>query len=227
MKGWLKKSCALFVFLLAVMSADAQITDTIKYSLKQKPSFFFNLTAFNSIVSNENANFFGFKAGISYNKRIKFGAGLYTLTSNVVSPISIPTDSVPYSTNGELRLNFLSLSAEYNFFVDYPWQFSITPVQFSFGEGHYRYISEPDKQSLKTKKQTVLLYEPNIMGQFSVFRWLAIAAGFGYRIKVVSSKQLNEDLTAPTYAIGFRVFLDELYRMAFPGGAFHNSGQKK
>jgi hypothetical protein len=219
--------CLLFSLLIikSLPECKSQVLDTIEYSLKQKPSFFFNLSAFNSSVSNEMANFFGFKTGLNYNKRIKFGIGFYGLTSNVVSSIVINSDT-SYLTNGELKLNFLSLSSEYIFYIKYPWQLSVTPIQFSIGEGHYRYISEPDKQSLKTKKQFVLLYEPNVVGQFSLFRWLGLAAGLGYRAKIFSSAQLNEDLSAPTYTIGFRIFIDELYKMAFPNGAFNKSMEK-
>lgn len=200
-------------FFYSSKKCEAQVLDTIVYSLKQKPKFFLNLNTFNSVVSNEMVNFFGFKTGVNYNKRVKFGVGYYVMTSKkVVSPISVSNDSVQYTTNGELRLNFFSFSAEYIYYISYPWQFSFTPFQFSLGEGHYNYITEPDKVHTKTKGQSVVLYEPNVSGQYSVFKWLGFAVSVGYRAKVYSSKELKEDLSAPTFAIGVRIFVDELYK---------------
>jgi len=200
-------------FFYSPKKCNAQVLDTIEYSLKQKPKFFLNLNTFNSVVSNEMVNFLGFKTGLNYNKRLKFGVGYYVMTSKkVVSPISVTNDSLQYTTNGELRLNFISLSAEYIYYISYPWQFSFTPLQFSLGKGHYNYITEPDKIHTKTKGQSIILYEPNITGQYSVFKWFGVAVSVGYRVKVYSSKELKEDLSAPTFAIGIRVFVDELYK---------------
>ena len=206
----------LVVFLFPVLLS-AQIKDTITYSLRQKPKFFFNLTAFSSVVSGEFVGFSGFKGGLNYNRRVKFGAGYYWLNSQVVSSIRVEGDTA-YDTNAELKLGFLSLSAEYLFYNQYPWQLSFFPFQLSVGEGHYEYISEPDKIRTKTKKQTVVLYEPAFTAQYSIFQWIGLGASVGYRFNIYSDKELKEDLSAPTFSFGLRIFVDELFKMAFPDG---------
>jgi hypothetical protein len=207
----------LFAVCLLPVLSQAQWKDTVAYSLKQKPKLFFSLTTFNSVVSSEFVAFSGIRGGLNYNKRVKFGIGLYGLNSQVVSSIRIEGDS-GYDTNAELKLGFLSLSAEYVFFNQYPWQISFVPFQIALGEGHYEYISEPDTIRTNTKKQSVVLYEPAFMGQFSIFRWIGLGASAGYRFRIYSDKELKEDLSAPTFSFGLRLFVDELYKMAFPNG---------
>jgi len=216
-----KYNLRIHVLLLAACLlpglSQAQWKDTIAYSLKQKPKIFFNLTAFNSVVSGEFVAFSGIRVGLNYNKRVKFGVGLYGLNTQVVSSIRVEGDSA-YDTNAELKLGFLALSAEYIFFNRYPWQFSFVPFQLSLGEGHYEYISQPDKIRTSTKKQSVILYEPAVMGQFSIFRWIGLGASAGYRFRIYTDKELKEDLSSPTFSFGLRLFVDELYKMAFPHG---------
>ena len=191
--------------------------DTVQYSLKQKPKIFFNLTTFNSTVSGEFVAFSGIRVGLNYNKRVKFGLGLYGLNTQVVSSIRVEGDS-SYDTNAELKLAFFALSAEYVFFHRYPWQFSFVPFQIALGEGHYEYVKEPDKIRTETTKQSIVLYEPSVMGQYSIFRWIGLGASVGYRFRLYSDKELKEDLSSPTFSFGLRLFVDELYKMAFPNG---------
>jgi hypothetical protein len=199
--------------------SSAQLSDTIRYSLEQKPKFFINLTTFNSTVSGDLVAFSGFRAGVNFNKRIKFGAGFYGMNTKVFSNITVTANNdAVYDTSAELKLGFFSLSAEYIYYHNYPWQFGFIPYQLSLGEGHYEYIPRGGTTRVETEKQTIVLYEPNFTGQYSIFRWIGIGASVGYRFRLYSSKELREDLSSPTFSIGLRLFVDELYKMAFPHG---------
>ena len=208
----------LFVALLVLPAfVKGQLMDTIAYSLQQKPKFFFNLTTFSSVVSGELVGFGGFRAGLNYNKRVKFGAGFYDLSSRVVSTIHV-NDDPAYDAEAQLKLDFFFLTAEYIFFHRYPWQFSFIPFQLSLGSGYYEYYTQPENVRTETEKKSIVLYEPNIQGQFSIFRWIGIGTSIGYRFRLYSDRELKEDLSAPTINLGLRLFVDELFKMAFPNG---------
>ena len=62
------------------------------------PQILFQLTSFNSFVSSDFANFSGFRMGLNYNHRLRFGMGLLTLDGNaVVSAVSIREGIFPTS----------------------------------------------------------------------------------------------------------------------------------
>ncbi|HRS40090.1 MAG TPA: hypothetical protein P5292_13000, partial [Bacteroidia bacterium] len=119
--------CFLLLSLVASqksLHAQPAWVDTLRYSLHQRPKFFFQLTSFNSFVSSDFANFSGFRMGLNYNHRLRFGMGLLTLDGNaVVSAVSIREGDISYITNGQLKTTFLTFSGEYIFYSKYPWQF--------------------------------------------------------------------------------------------------------
>src|SRR5207248_1897716 len=116
-----------------------------------------------------------------FNKRIYFGAGYFLLNSNsVVDKIEVEDHSLHYKTNGELRFNFFSVSAEYTFYNKYPWQFSFLPFQAGIGSAHYDYIRQSDTLRVSTPSETVWIYQPGISGQYSIFKWFGLGADIGY-----------------------------------------------
>ena len=204
------------IVLLALSGkpANAQLADTIKFSLQQKPKYFATLASFNTFIDHQYANIFRIKAGLSYNQRIRFGIGYSNLANNsVVTSINIKENNLDYYTNGELNFTFFSLSAEYFFYNDYPWQFTITPFQIGFGGAKYRYINRPDGKSTFTPTEAIILYQPEISAQYSIFQWIGIGVTTGYRFTLYRSKKLTQELDAPLVAVDIRLFLDEIYKL--------------
>ena len=211
-----KLSIFIFFIVFANIPANAQLSDTIKYSLKQKPKYFATLASFNTFIDHQYANIFRIKAGLSYNQRIRFGIGYSNLANNsVVTSINIKENNLDYYTNGELNFTFFSLAAEYFFYNDYPWQFTVTPFQIGFGGAKYRYINRPDGVSTFTPTETIILYQPEISAQYSIFQWIGIGVTTGYRFTLYRSKKLTQQLDAPLIAVDIRLFLDEIYSILF------------
>lgn len=211
-----KLSIIIFFIVFASRSANAQLADTIRYSLQQKPKFFITLTSFNTIIDHEHANIFRIKSGLIYNQRIRFGIGYSNLANNsVVTSINIKENNLDYYTNGELNFSFFSLSAEYFFYNDYPWQFTVTPFQLGFGSAKYRYINRPYRESTFTPSEAIILYQPEISAQYNIFQWVGIGITTGYRFTPYRSKKLTQKLDAPLIAIDIRLFLDEVYKILF------------
>jgi hypothetical protein len=197
-------------------SSDAQVLDTMRYSLRQKPKLFFNFVPFNSYISSNVANFSGIRTGLNYNKRFKFGIGYFGLTnSSVVSDVTIEDDGLPYTTSGELNFHFFSLTAEYIFYHQDPWQFSFIPLQAGIGRASYDYIRRSENRRVATKGEMIFLIHPDFNAQYSVLNWLGLGTSLGYRVSLNGSKKVQEDFNSPTFSLTLKVFVDELYKMAF------------
>lgn len=202
------------LFLLIHQPVKAQLADTIVYSLQQKPKFFFMLASFNTFIDKQFANIGGVRMGLNYNQRVRFGVGFFNLTNNaVVTPLNIKENELNYVTNGQLYFSFVSISAEYFFFNKYPWQCTFTPFQMGFGRAKYGYISRPDRIKAYTPSETIILYQPEISAQYSVFKWLGAGVSTGYRFTLLRSRKTTQDLNASTFAIDIRIFLDQVYKL--------------
>ena len=200
-------------FLLINFSVNAQLVDTIKYSLHQKPKIFITLASFNTYIDRQYANIFRLKMGLSYNQRIRLGIGYSNLANNaVVSIIHVTENNYEYNTNGRLNFSFVSLSAEYFFYTSYPWQFTITPLHFGAGGANYEYINRTEHTNTFTPTETIILYQPEISAQFSIFSWLGVGATTGYRVTLYRSGKSIQHLDAPLFAVDIRLFLEDLYK---------------
>jgi hypothetical protein len=195
-------------------------SDTLCQSLKHPPTFFFNLLSFNSFINDDFVNFYGFRMGLQYNRRVKFGFGLFQLSPNaVVSSINVMEDTTRYVTNGNLEARYFSLAAEYIFYNRYPWQVSILPVDFGIGGAHYSFNSRSGGgRRLETPDVALIFYQPGVTAQFSIVKWFGLAASAGYRFTLYSSKEVKEDFNAPGFSAGIKLFLDEVYNAVFPHG---------
>lgn len=223
------KSILLLLLLasgvFSILPAKAQVLDTLYASLEKRPKFFINLQNYYGFISKDFANFTGLKFGLSYNKRVRFGFGVAGLDAgSVVSEIEIEEDTLSYTTNGELKFSFISASAEYIFYHQYPWQFSLIPYNLGVGTASYEYIRRSDRQRVSTPSETVIIFQPELTGQYSIFRWIGIGTSFGYRKTLYSSKNIRENFNSPTFSVGLKLFMDEIYKMVFPHGL---TGKKK
>jgi hypothetical protein len=215
----------LFLLLLGPgdrLGAQPAWVDTLRYSLHQRPKFYFQLASFNSFVSSDFANFSGFRMGLNYNHRLRFGMGLLTLDGNaVVSAVTIEEGNIRYITNGQLRTTFLTFIGEYIFYTRYPWQFTVLPVQAGIGGAHYEYNSRLDtNRRVSTPDEFLFILQPEVTGQYNIVRWIGVTASVGYRFTAYSSRELREDFNAPAFSAGVKIFIDEIYKSLFPNGVF-------
>lgn len=197
-------------------TAFGQLTDTIKYSLKQKPKFFFTLSTFNTSIDGQFANISIVKVGLGFNQRLRFGIGYSTLANNAVtSDLHITENGQNYTTNGNLNFGYGTFSVEYFFYRSYPWEFSVTPLNFGIGSARYNYVNRPERLNVFTPSETIVLFQPEIGAQYNIFKWLGVGVVAGYRSTLYRSKQKTANLSAPVFAIELRLFLDEVYELLF------------
>ena len=205
-----------FCLMLLNFSVNAQLIDTIQYSLRQRPKVFVTLASFNTYIDRQYANIFRLKMGLSYNQRIRFGISYSNLANNaVVSTIHVSENNYEYDTNGRLNFSFVSVSSEYFFYINYPWQFTLTPIHIGVGGANYEYINRTEHTQSFTPTETIILYQPEVSAQLNIFNWLGIGATTGYRVTLYRSNKSTQHLNAPLFAVDFRIFLEELYTIYF------------
>lgn len=206
----------LFIAFLIMCSniAHAQLFDTIRYSLKQKPRVFFQLDTYNSFVSKEPANTFGLRGGLEYNRRVRFGIGFYNLASDIVKRKLITgvftSDTV---LNTKLELNFIPLSAEYIFYNKYPWEIS---MQTAIGIGtSYFFYYNPRGEKARIDEKDIALMVIAGGAQYKITRWLGVGSGLGFRIMLKDNSSIDESFNSIIYSLQLRIFPGAIYRAIF------------
>jgi len=194
----------------------AQLLDTIQYSLHQKPKFFLTLASFNTFIDGQFANITRVKFGLNYNEKVRLGISISDLANNdVVTPIRVSENQYEYTTNGRLLFSNVGISAEYFFYNDYPWQFGVAPLNIGFGKARYEYYSRLHERGSSTPSEMVIIYQPEISAQYSIFKWIGVGVTTGYRLTLYRSREATQNLNAPLFAIDIRLFVDEVYQALF------------
>ena len=101
------------------------------------------------------------------------------------------------------RLQYI-LDNKYKFYEKKNWV-GVIPVQIGMGSS---YLS---KNKEKIFKDRVVLYEPSISVEYKWSPWIAVGAGYGYRIMLKNNHQIDQNFYAPIYVMRVRILFDELY----------------
>jgi len=189
-----------------------QFTEDIEKSLQAKPKFFLNLASYNTFIDGDFASFDGIKTGVTFDKKVRFGIGYFALANNgVVTTIEVDEENYTFLTNGQLELYYFNLSAEYIFYHEFPWQFSVIPFNLALGSAHYEYISRNLSKRVNGPSEFIILYQPEITAQYNVLKWFGFGVSTGYRSTLLRSKEQTRKLPGFNFSVDFRLSLDELY----------------
>jgi len=207
-----------FFFLFIISFSKAQPTlDTIADCLKQKPQPFLKFDTRNSFISNSRAKIFGFKAGISYGKRVSFGLGynqLYPPANNFNKVVYINDGALlKDSVTAKLNMFYISGCFEYVFHQTKHWHFSM-PLQIGVGKTNYKYTYLENK--FRIEDNFNFIYEPAVSVEYKPIKWVGVGADIGYRFMITSSRKLNEKFNSPTYAFKILIYYSEIYKSLFP-----------
>jgi hypothetical protein len=213
----MKRLAALLLLVLNGSVLHAQLFAEIGESFRKKPKFFFNFTQYNSFINRESANFSGVRAGLEFNKKARVAVGYSWLYSDIVDRISVSKNDVSYTTNGQLKFNYVNTSFEYEFYSDYPWHVSV-PLVVGAGGAHYEYIDRFTRERVTTDNFPVVLFEPSVNATYNIIDWVGISGGLGYRVALNASKGLKKNFNSPIYVIQLKIFFDEIYKEMFPNG---------
>ncbi len=201
---------AAVVLMLTPIVLPAQIRDSLTKAFEQKPKPFFQFDGYNSFVRNRGANALGFKIGLDFGKKIRFGIGYMELFTDVVDSIQVKPGTY---YRGEVKSSYFTTGVEYVIYRNDPWQVNM-PVHLGFGTSYYEY---PDGKRTNNKalQGNIILLEPAVTGHYKIIKWVGVGFGVGYRIMLKNNTEITDKLSSPLYILRLKIFLDEVYKSVF------------
>lgn len=202
--------CWLAVFLVVVCGrAHGQLLDSLALFAEQPPKLVVKLDTRGSFISNQNVSLWGVKVGLEHAGRFQYGIGCSFLRT--------PVEHVRYvegagEVTTHLRFGYVTPYVEYAFYQRGPWEVRI-PVQLGIGTGSVRYNGPDGPHTIA--RAGVFLYEPTMTVQYRFLKYFGVGAGWGFRL-VFGGGDLGEQLTAPIYLFGVKVFFADLWRDVRP-----------
>lgn len=193
--------------LLLPLGARAQLLDSIALFLKEPPRAVVKLDVRGSFVDNRNVRLMGVKLGLEHAGRFQYGIGYTFLFSPVEQVRNVAGVG---NTNVRLHVGYISPYVDYAFYQRGRWEVRI-PVQIGIGGASTSYTSAEGGRT--TYQRTgLLLYEPAMTVQYRFWKYLAVGGGWGFRLVLQTGDHIGENLSAPIYALGLRIFFGDLYR---------------
>lgn len=187
------------LFLFTHQSADAQLLDSLRRYLSEKPSLDWDWDTRNTIITSRRARVSGYKLGLDFASKFKVGVGMNFLDS--YHPYQLQSIGAEVKTLS-LRMWYPCIYAEYVFHKRNKWTFTV-PVQFGWGRAWYQNLSY--SPAVRTAPGILVLYEPCLSGEYRLLPWLGVGAEGGFRIVLAKSDRIRERFTAPIYVFSVSV----------------------
>ena len=204
----------IICFLIACGNTYAQFLDSIKQFVHSKPSIDARLESRFSFINLGKAKISGVRLGVTFKKKLKFGAGYSWLDDEVFDVVKLTDDSgQQYNQKTQLKFGYGCLYTDFVFHKTKRWQLSV-PLQAGIGAYYTTYFNE--LSNANTTKRLLLIYEPGISIQFKIFKWLGVGSDVAYRFTLRNTKYIGNKLNSPTYAFKLLIWFDEIFYMTFP-----------
>lgn len=200
------RSLLLLLGLGACLGTRAQLLDSLGLFLEEPPKPVVKLDTRGSFISNRAVRMFGVKMGLEHGGRVQYGIGYSFLSSPVHRELYVEGEGV---VGTRLRFGYVTPYFEYAFYQRGPWEVRI-PVQLGIGAGSLIYHDQEGHMQ-RIRRTGVFLYEPSMTVQYRFLKYLGVGAGWGYRLAFTGA-DLGENLTAPIYLFGVKVFFGDLWR---------------
>jgi hypothetical protein len=208
----------LVLLLILPVCLNAQLIDSMGIILKGRRTLDARLESRFSFINNSVVTVTGFRAGISFQRQLRMGAGLSWLSSRIPSTFqAIAPDGSTYDDEKFLKFLYLCLYTDFVFHKTKRWQLSV-PIQLGTGASWFQ-RREDYHWGTRDRKYLMLLYEPGITVHFKLFKWLGLGTDVGYRFTLYNNREVAETLNSPTYAFKLLFWPEQLYFDLFPGSS--------
>ena len=160
-----------------------------------------------SFIRDNTLKTVGVKVGLNFRRKFKVGLG--------INQMLVPIETTTTNISGEevpvdLEYFYFSPYLEYVFHNSKRWEFSLS-TQLGFGSANYRFTNFEGKK-IQLQKSTVLSYEPAMLIDYKIVRWVGIGTGVGYRLVYYKESVIKEQFSSPEYVIKLKVYLGEIVR---------------
>lgn len=176
-------------------------------SFHTKPKLDVKLDNRFSFIRDGDVKTIGIKVGLSFRRKFKLGLGINQMLLPVESSIINNSDTaIPVN----LEYFYFSPYLEYVYYSSRRWEFSLA-TQIGLGGASYQYKDENGKK-IKLKESTIISYEPALLIDYKIIRWIGIGTGIGYRLVLYKQPIIKEKFSSPEYVIKLKIYLGEIVR---------------
>jgi len=182
--------------------------DEFKKSFKSKPKLDVKFDNRFSFIRDTDVKTIGIKVGLNYRRKFKVGLGFNQMLFNV-EKVAFDEDA-GINRAVELEYSYFSPYIEYVYYNTRKWEFSLS-LQHGIGGASYQYRDANGKKK-KLINSVVLSYEPAMLIDYKIIRWIGIGTGIGYRMVYRKTPGIKEKFSSPEYVIKLKVYLGEIVR---------------
>lgn len=197
---------AIFIIPLILMCLGSLGQETAVKKLKKRVKVDLKFETRNSFTNTEYVFFWGVKAGLDLDRKIKFGLGYSWLQSRYFSHLFDPDDFPSTTEKAQPRFRIWSIYGEYDFYKDGGWEFS-APVELGFGNSFYR-----NDQQKKIGKGMNVLTMVGLNTNYMFSKWVGFGVGVGYRIILLENQKMSDQFTSPYYQIKLKLKLGDFVK---------------
>ncbi len=160
-----------------------------------------------SFIRDNALKTIGLKVGLNFRRKFKVGLG--------INQMLVPIETTAFDEEGnvvpvDLEYFYFSPYMEYVYYNSKRWEFSLS-TQLGIGGASYQYNNAQGKK-IKLEESTVLSYEPAMLIDYKIVRWIGIGTGVGYRLIYYKEPGIKEKFSSPEYVVKLKVYLGEIVR---------------
>lgn len=185
---------------------------------------FFQFDSYYSFIGYRSADVWGFKAGVSWNKKWRFGIGYNKIKADIVEKKLLPesewsnSDATDHFEKAQLYLRYYPLAAEYVLYSDDPWQITL-PLSIGYGKSYFQYYDKNEKPR-SIFKHGVLIHDIGINVNYKIIKWVGVGAGIGYRLMLINNPEIATKFNSPIFSFRIKIYVGEILKSAFPNDEF-------
>ncbi len=200
-------SCPNFLFAQDDKKEPVIFENEFKKSFHTKPKLDVKFDNRVSFIRDNKVKTIGVKIGLSFRRKFKVGLGLNDMLLPVHSTYTTDADTaIPVN----LEYFYFSPYIEYVYFNTKKWEFSLS-TQLGIGSASYQY-KDVNGKKIKLNESAILSYEPAMLIDYKIIRWIGIGTGVGYRLVFYKSPGITEKFSSPEYVIKLKIYLGEIVR---------------
>ncbi|PJA06247.1 MAG: hypothetical protein COX70_09860 [Flavobacteriales bacterium CG_4_10_14_0_2_um_filter_32_8] len=200
-------TCPIFLIAQDDKLEHVVFEEEFKKSFHAKPKLDVKFDNRFSFIRDSKVKTIGVKIGLSYRRKFKIGLGINSMLLPVQSTYTTDADTaIPVN----LEYFYFSPYIEYVYYNTKKWEFSLS-AQMGIGSASYQY-DDVNGKKVKLNESAVLSYEPAMLIDYKIIRWIGIGTGVGYRLVFYKSPGIKEKFSSPEYVIKLKIYLGEIVR---------------
>ncbi len=185
---------------------NASFEEIFKTSFHTKPKLDVKFDNRYSFIKSVDVQTIGLKLGLSFNQKFKVGVGINRMLLNVKSQIKEKDKLI----SAHLKYFYISPYFEYYYYNSKRWAFDLS-TQIGFGQAYLQGKTLKGERLIR-KKTWILSYEPAMLIDYKIIRWVGIGTGVGYRLIIYKTPGIQQKFSSPEYIFKLKIYLGEIVR---------------